>query len=178
MPEKDCPNGNRTHEPSLRELTAELDGLRNLFMERCNSIKELMDERHQHYKERDSDRQTEVEKAQASMNKAVDKAEQSQAAYNKTHNDLMRQMGDERAEAKADQMPRKEIEGKFETIEQKVQEQKQELTRIGSRDAGASKSKEDNRVLIAIVISGVVALMGLAGLAITIVTLVMRLKGG
>ncbi len=76
MPED---NG-RTHEPSLRELVAELDGLRELLMER--------DKR---YDERFVSAKEMVKTAFDSAEKAITKAEQAQTTYNQTHNDVQRQ---------------------------------------------------------------------------------------
>ena len=56
------PNG-RTHEPSLRELTTELDGLRKLLEARVDAIREVVDERDRLYKERDEARRTAVDAA-------------------------------------------------------------------------------------------------------------------
>ena len=38
-------NGYRTHEPSLRELTADLDGLRDLLLAKIEANREILDER-------------------------------------------------------------------------------------------------------------------------------------
>ena len=45
------PNG-RTHEPSLRELTAELDGVRELLLAKVESSRTVMDERDVRYEQR------------------------------------------------------------------------------------------------------------------------------
>ena len=99
----------RTHEPNLRELTAELDGLRELMKAELRSVKELEVERDKRYSERDSSRQDEMKNAVASSKEqsnisfiaskeAVTEAKKSQDAYNTTHNDLVRKMERQSAE--------------------------------------------------------------------------------
>ncbi len=101
MPEE---NG-RTHEPSLRELTAELDALRDLLTEKIGGLERVAAERDRRYEERfmSSTRavdaaltaaKEQVQTAFASAEKAIAKAEQAQTIYNQTHNDLQRQMGE------------------------------------------------------------------------------------
>ncbi len=45
------PNG-RTHEPSLRELTGQLDDLRSLMNTRFDATNKVMDERDRRYEDR------------------------------------------------------------------------------------------------------------------------------
>jgi hypothetical protein len=105
------PNG-RTHEPSLRELTAEIDGLR-----------ELLNERNKWYGERDKDRQLAVDKALAAAEKAtaaafaaskeaIVKAEDGQKAYNVSHNDLLKRLDQQHGET----LPRTEANLRFDTL--------------------------------------------------------------
>jgi len=121
------PNGYRTHEPSLRELTAELDGARDLLEEKIQSLRDVLDERDRLYKERDDARRTAVDAALAAVKeqtkasfeaseKAIVKAEEAQKAYNTAHNDLARKM-DEQNKAT---MPRPEIQARFDSLEEKL----------------------------------------------------------
>ncbi len=82
----------RTHEPSFRELVAEIDGLRD-----------LANERHLHYGQRFTDlkewfkgaiesQEKATNAAQSASEKAITKAEASQQQYNVQHNDLTRKM--------------------------------------------------------------------------------------
>jgi len=99
-------NGPRTHEPNLRELTAELDGLRTLMNARLGAFEKLMDERNDWYGERDKDRQISVDKAltaakelssQASTasKEAVTKNETAQHEYNLRSNEFRGQLDDQ-----------------------------------------------------------------------------------
>jgi len=69
----DHDNG-RTHEPSLRELTAELDGMRQLLLAKLSAIESVIDERDRMYKERDDARRTAVDAAFAAQKEAINTA--------------------------------------------------------------------------------------------------------
>jgi uncharacterized protein YhaN len=120
----------RTHEPDdLRELKAEMNGLRM-----------LMEERNKWYGERDRDRQIAVDKALAAVEKqtssafeaakeantaaaanqkeAVLKQEDAQRAYNTSHNDLLRKLDDQNKAT----MPRIEQEQRFASHEKEIGE--------------------------------------------------------
>jgi vacuolar-type H+-ATPase subunit I/STV1 len=146
MAERDS-NGPRTHEPSLRELTAELDGLRQLFLEMVKSQRDILDERDKLYSERDMSRSKAVEAALVSVKeqtkasfeaseKAIVKAEEAQKAYNQSHNDLARKM-DEQNKAT---MPRNETEARFSAIEEKIGVVRDSTSAIVNRGAGIEKA--------------------------------------
>ena len=105
MANGDNDNG-RTHEPNLRELTSDLDGLKNLFFEKVKSLRDLMDERHSLYKERADSQKTAVDDALAaqkeqtsaafvSSEKAIVKAEEAQTAYNTRSNEFRGTLDDQ-----------------------------------------------------------------------------------
>ena len=74
-------------------------------------LRELMDERDRRYTERaDNDRRA-VEAAFKASEKAIQKAEEAQTAYNETHNELSRKLDDQNKAT----MPRTEIEARFQT---------------------------------------------------------------
>ena len=119
----------RTHDQDLRELKAEVNGLRM-----------LMEERNKWYGERDRDRQQAVDKALAAVEKqtasafeaakesnttaaanqkeAVLKQEDAQRAYNTSHNDLLRKLDDQNKAT----MPRIEQEQRFSTQQKEIGE--------------------------------------------------------
>jgi leucyl aminopeptidase (aminopeptidase T) len=153
-------NSSRTHEPSLRELTAELDGLSKLFEEKVRANKELMDERDKRYTERDKDRQTEVDKALASADKQVAAAfaaakesgietKKAQDAYNLSHNDLLHK----NEKLGTDMMPRSEANERFRSIDEKIGEIKSALSTGGGVLLGSKSIKDETRANIAIIIS-------------------------
>lgn len=95
------PQNGRTHEPSLRELTAELDGLRLFLIEKVEGLRQIIDERHEQYKERATAGKEAISAALAAAEKATSAAivasketaadtKSAQADYNKSHNDLLK----------------------------------------------------------------------------------------
>lgn len=164
----DVENG-RTHEPNLRELTAEIDGMRTLY-----------DERSKWYDARDKDRQTAVDKALAAVEKqtaaafdaskeantaaltaqkeAVVKAEDAQRAYNTAHNELARKM-DEQNKAT---MPRLEIENRFKNLEEKLAILTGSFSQGSGAAQGAKSVKEEGRANIAMIIAIISVLLALA----------------
>jgi IMP dehydrogenase/GMP reductase len=94
-------NNSRTHEPSLRELTSELDGLRELVDEKFRRLKDIIDERDRLYKERADGQKTAVDaaltankdltaQAMTASKESAQKTEQAQLTYNISHNDLLK----------------------------------------------------------------------------------------
>lgn len=152
MPET---NG-RTHEPTLRELTAEMDGLRELIMAKFDGIKETLNERDRLYKER----------AEASE-KAIVKAEDAQKAYNQNHNDLARKM-DEQNKAT---IPRIEAAARFEQYAKEITELKTAQATGGGATLGGKALKEESRANIAIVIAVISVIGSLVTTAIALVKL-------
>src|ERR1700694_4964652 len=64
----------RTHEPSLREVTKELNGAKELLLSRIDALTQLLDERDRLYSERDDNRKTAVDAALAAAKEAVQAA--------------------------------------------------------------------------------------------------------
>ncbi len=108
------PNG-RTHEPTYRELVAELDGFKALMEERRHGTAAALQA---------------LEKQMAASflasEKAVLKAEASQTQYNVGHNDLTRKMD---AQYK-DMLPRTEGDARFKAMEEKLSEHRKEIDRV------------------------------------------------
>ena len=112
----------RLHDPTLRELTAELDGLRALVEAKLEALKTFVDERHDRYRERDESRSKAVEAAFSASKEAITKAEEGQRQYNATHNDLVRKQ-----EA---MIPRPEADARFNALETKLQEVKETVSEV------------------------------------------------
>jgi hypothetical protein len=92
---------NRTHEPSLRELTADLDGHRKWTEARLDGLISLINERDRRYEEAKVSNKQAVDAAfdaakeavgaaLTSAKEAVAEAKRGQDEYNKLHNDLQR----------------------------------------------------------------------------------------
>jgi hypothetical protein len=99
----------RTHEPSLRELTAELDGIRGIFDEKIDRVREVADERDRRYEERFKAMDEKTTLALNSSDKAVNKAEIAQEKRFDNTNEWRAAMQDR----DRNQMPRSEIEQRF-----------------------------------------------------------------
>lgn len=158
---------NRTHEPSLRELTAELDGLREWIEARLDGIRELLNERDRLYRERDDSRRTAVDAALTAVKeqtkasfeaseKAIVKAEEAQRAYNLSHNDLSKKL-DEQNKAT---MPRTEAESRFHTLQEKIDEVRNTVAEVrnalasgGGVIVGGKAMKDESRSNIALVVA-------------------------
>lgn len=110
-------NGSRTHEPSLREVVAELDGLRDLMKSEDRRLEQVMDERDARYMERSNAAEKQVGVAFTASEKAAAKTEQAQDVYNRGHNDLLRKMDDQHK----DTLPREEANAKFDSIGKEIQ---------------------------------------------------------
>jgi chromosome segregation ATPase len=109
----------RTHEPNLRELTAQIDGIVRLY-----------EERDRRYEERFT-----------AAKEAVTKAESAQTAYNTNHNDLTRKMDAQYGFM----LPRTEAENRFRNHDEKIDEIKKELASLReSRSEGSGRREQTN----------------------------------
>jgi len=124
----------RTHEPSLRELTGQLDDLKELIQSELRGIREVMQERDRRYDAQFRNGEENVKAALAAAEKqtmaafqasekAIVKAEEAQKSYNQTHNDLSRKM-DEQYKT---MIPRQEAEKQFETWNSRLNDMKDQL---------------------------------------------------
>ena len=111
MPAEKTDNG-RTHEPSLRELTAELDGVRGIFDEKVDRVREVADERDRRYEERFRAMDEKTSLALNASEKAVTKAEVAQEKRFDNTNEWRAAMQDR----DRNQMPRIEVEQRFSAL--------------------------------------------------------------
>jgi hypothetical protein len=102
-------NNGRTREPSLRELTADLDGARDLLLAQIGGLKTVMDERDRRYEDRFRATDEKTSLALNSSEKAVTKAEVAQEKRFDNTNEWRAAMQDR----DRNQMPRVEIEQRF-----------------------------------------------------------------
>ncbi len=120
-------SNNRTHEPALREVVAELDGLRD-----------LMDEREKRYDQAIHDLRVWTDERFTSSDKAIGKAEAAQAQYNSAHNDLTRKMDAQYKEM----LPRPEAESRFRALEEKLGELRESRHTIEGRSSGVNATSD------------------------------------
>lgn len=170
MSERECVT-NRTHEPNLRELVSEIDGLREVLMARIHAAEKLAEERDGWYAERDRDRQTSIDKALtaqkeqtassfAASKEAILKAEEAQRAYNTSHNDLARKM-DEQNKAT---MPRIEIESRFSNMEEKINN----LRESRSEEQGGKAGRLSAQQFVVMIVALIVGLITIGGVVVAI----------
>ena len=173
----------RNHEPNLRELTAELDGLRCLVFAELRALNKIIDERDRLYKERDDARRTAVDAALAAAKeqtassfsaseKAIVKAENAQSDYNLRSNEFRGQLDDQAKRLIA----RIEVEAMVRNVEEKLSRMDGEIRTLreshGEHVGQSSGKREiagDTRANIAIVISVIGGIAGLIGLAIIVI---------
>jgi chromosome segregation ATPase len=159
---------NRTHEPTLRELTSELDGQRAFVLSRIDALKEIIDERDRRYQERDEARRAAIDasliaaKEQtaasfAASEKAIAKAEEAQRAYNQSHNDLAKKM-DEQNKA---MMLRSESEGRFHAVEEKINDIRNAMAAGGGMLHGSQIVKDESRANVALIVAALGTMLAL-----------------
>jgi chromosome segregation ATPase len=117
---------NRTHEPSLRELTAELDGLREVVRSQKEHVLAIIDERDRRYEDRFKAMDEKTGLALTSSEKAFTKAETATEKRFDAVNEFRGSLKDQ-----ADRMmPRAEADGRFGGVEDKIDEIKKEVNSL------------------------------------------------
>ncbi len=173
----DKDNG-RTHEPSLRELTAELDGLRELFMAKISAQKEIMDERDRLYKERDETRVLAVDSALKAVEKqteisfvaserALQKAEASQQNYNIRSNEFRGQLEDQarRLMSKDEYVSsHKNLELRVDRVDMDVRRIQTELSAMAGSKETSTVGRHHNEWLVGTILGGVALITAVAGM--------------
>jgi hypothetical protein len=113
----------RTHEPNLREVTHQLDDLKELLEVKVGAVVLLLNERHERYKERDEARAREVAVAFTAAEKAVAIADKAQTLYNSTHNNAL---------------PRSESDARWASLNQRLEEKFKVYDEFTSESKGRS----------------------------------------
>jgi len=164
------PANGRTHEPSLREITGDVDALR-----------ELMDERDRRYEDRFNAQQKAVEAALAAQEKqtlaafnsgekAIAKQEAAQASYNERTNEFRGQLADQARTF----IPRIETEQGFKQVALEIERIREEIrrehdglkkeiaslreTRSAIEGAGTKQAKDVS--MIVAIIGAITAILG------------------
>jgi Ni,Fe-hydrogenase I large subunit len=152
----------RTHEPSLRELTIDLDRIKELLVEKVDGIKDIIDERDRRYEERFRAMDEKTTLALASSEKAVTKAEVASDKRFESINEFRGTLSDQAAML----MPRAEVEIKFAAIDERLLDIKKEIADLReSRSEGSGKEKASQHNLTAL-LSVLALLIALASLAL------------
>jgi hypothetical protein len=119
----------RTHEPNLREITAELDGFKEWVKGQFEAGVRFDDERDHRYEEGKIANKEAVSAAFAAAKEAVAEQKQAQSQYNDSHNGLLRKIDDQHKET----LPRIEADGRFNRQDEKINEVKRDVQLL--RDA-------------------------------------------
>jgi hypothetical protein len=110
----------RLHEPSLREVTTELEAFEEVALTKIEALKDKIADNDRLYSERDVHRVQNVTDAFAASEKAIGKSDEAQDTYNRTHNDMQRQLADQRKEL----VGQKEFDDKIGALELRLDEQR------------------------------------------------------
>lgn len=156
MPDNGNGENNRTHEPSLRELTAELDGLRDVTVAEARALRAIVDERDRLYKERDDARKTAVDAALAAAKEAVsaallaaDRAVAKVETANEKRFESVNEFRGQLADQAATFLPRSEANIRFEGLVEKVDAVRMEIQGLResrSEAYGGKNRQQENRL--------------------------------
>jgi hypothetical protein len=158
----DGQNAGRTHEPSLREITSQLDGL-----------KELMDERDRRYEERFKAMDEKTGLALTSSEKAVTKAETATEKRFDSVNEFRDTLRDQAALL----MPRPETQALFKAYEEKIENIKTTFQKSLDDHKGDINNLQQSRSEIGGKGKALAELMAGAALLIAVVALIFRAFG-
>lgn len=165
----------RTHEPTLRELTAELDGLKDLFNDYCKNHEKLEIERDRRYAERDNANRVSVDaalKAADTLNKANSDSSEKAIQKAETNAEKWRDNSNEWRTAMNDR------ENKFATkseVQIEVASLRAAIANLReSRDQGVGTQvgKDDSRNVVLIIIAVIGSLIGMAGFLVMILRII------
>ncbi len=161
-------NGARTHEPSLREITAELDGLRELFKSKYEALAKIMDERDKLYTERAVSSKNNIDvalKAAEILNNTIFAAGEKAIAKSDINSDKWRENANEWRGAMMDReakfASRQDIESEFKSVRVELASLRESRSEGAGRSAGV-------HYLWAAGVAAVGALLGLVSIVVAI----------
>jgi hypothetical protein len=154
----------RTHEPTLLELTAELDGLTRLMEQYCSHHAKLEEERDKRYQASIEGIRTQTAMSFAASEKAIEKAENNAEKWRDNSNEWRTAMNDR--EIKFATKP--EVEAKLATVSAEIASLN--ISRSGSIGVqeGTKGVKDESRANIAIIVSIIVGLLSFIGLIVVV----------
>ncbi len=160
----------RTHEPSLRELTGDLDALRGLFGEAVKRLEDVGAERDRRYEDRFKASESAVAAAFAaykeqvktafdSAEKAITKAETAQTVYNQGHNDVQKQ----RMEAEQNFARRPDVDKGFLRADERIDDLKKGFETYQTLQAAEIRSLRESRSALSGAWMAMIAVAALVG---------------
>jgi hypothetical protein len=165
----------RTHEPTLREVVAELDGLRRLLLAKIEAQREALEAADKRYEQRFAAQESAVGSALVGQEKAVNaalvaadravlKAEGSAEKRFDAVNEFRAQLADQATTF----LPRAEALVKFEALSEKI-EALRVATGLGAgRYEGGQIVKDESRANLALAVSVIGLLVVLGGVVTSI----------
>lgn len=138
-------NNGRTHEPSLRELTAELDGATALLKASVENLAEVMNERDRRYEDRFTAMDEKTSLALAGSEKAVSKAETATEKRFDAVNEFRGTLSDQATNL----LPRAEASAKFQSYDEKLEDMKKEIGSLRESRSGSAGAKDERAVVVA-----------------------------
>lgn len=177
------PNG-RTHEPDLHQITAELDGLRDLLLSRLKeleqngkssdkALRDLFEERDRRYEDRFRAQDEKTTLALTASKEAIGKAETATEKRFESVNEFRGTLSDQ---ARL-QLPRAEADERFKNMADKLEELKREmvvrndevkkdvglLREFKSGLGGRHEQTQSSRDIMSLVFAALGALLGIGG---------------
>lgn len=165
----------RNHDPSIRELTSQLDDLKELIGVELRSVRVVMEERDRRYEERFRAQEVAVATALtaikeqtaanfAASEKAIGKAENAQADYNVRSNEFRGQLDDQAKTL----LPRAEAAARFGNQDEKFEQIRKDIASLReSRSEGGGKEKSSDKLIA--------YAFGAFGLGVALATLLVRM---
>lgn len=131
----------RTHEPNLREITSELDGLRELMDERDRRYGTVAQDAKEAVAAALSAQKELTTAAFAASEKAIGKAEAAQIDYNARSNEFRQALDD----SNKDKLSRVEADNRFHVVEEKIGDGKRALDQYKDSQAAEIRSLRETR---------------------------------
>jgi hypothetical protein len=165
-------NNNRTHEPNLRELTAQLDDVKELLQVKHDALVQVVDERDRLYDVRFRAAEAAASAALAAQEKATNaafaasekaivKAEDAQREYNVRSNEFRGQLDDQAKTL----MPRPETLTMFKAVDEKLLALSREIAGLRESRSESGGKSIGTHAVVAYVIAAISIILALLGFA-------------
>jgi hypothetical protein len=154
MPESK--DAGRTHEPSLREVTAELDGLKEFLIEKIESVKTTADERDRRYEDRFTAIDEKTGLALSTSKEAVNKSEVAVEKRFDSVNEFRGTLSDQAATL----LPRPEAAAKFAAYDEKLEDMKKDIIALREFRSEGSGRMDATKVFMGILMTAIGIVIG------------------
>jgi len=141
----------RTHEPSLRELAAQNDYLKELFLTKMAALERIMEERDNLYTERASSSKAAIDAAFAASEKAVGKSDINAEKWRENANEWRAAMQDREVKFAG----RVEVDNEFKSLRAELGSLKETRASV----SGGESNRDNTRSNLSLVVSIAVLIM-------------------